>query len=65
MKQIKLRLYIQIRGPFEKLVDSPFYSESEICGGAVTVSFKIPPLAKDSLLTALHPLLENVNGVIS
>jgi hypothetical protein len=25
--------------PFEKFVDSPYYSESEICGGAVTVSF--------------------------
>jgi hypothetical protein len=28
-----------IRGPFAKLVDSPYYSESELCGGAVTVSF--------------------------
>jgi hypothetical protein len=27
-----------IRGPFEKFVDSPYYSESEPCGGAVTVS---------------------------
>jgi hypothetical protein len=27
------------RGPLEKFVDSPYYSESEICGGAVTVSF--------------------------
>jgi hypothetical protein len=56
------------RGPFEKFVDSPYYSESEICGGAVTVSFfffsEVPPLASDALLTALHPLLENVNGVI-
>jgi hypothetical protein len=25
--------------PFEKFVDSPYYSESELCGGAVTVSF--------------------------
>jgi len=24
---------------FEKSVDSPYYSESELCGGAVTVSF--------------------------
>jgi hypothetical protein len=30
---------IYIRGPFEKFVDSPYYSESEICGGAVTVYF--------------------------
>jgi hypothetical protein len=29
----------EIRRPFEKFVDSPYYSESEICGGAVTVSF--------------------------
>jgi len=28
-----------IRGPFDKFVDSPYYSESELCGGAVTVSF--------------------------
>jgi hypothetical protein len=27
------------RGPFEKFVDSSYYSESEFCGGAVTVSF--------------------------
>jgi hypothetical protein len=27
------------RGTFEKLVDSPYYSESELCGGEVTVSF--------------------------
>jgi hypothetical protein len=42
-------------------VDSPYYSESELCGGAVTVSFfEVPPLASDVLLTTLHPLLENV-----
>jgi hypothetical protein len=41
-------------------VDSPYYSESELCGGAVTVFFEIPPLASDTLLTTLHPLLENV-----
>jgi hypothetical protein len=27
------------RGPFAKFVDSPYYSETELCGGAVTVSF--------------------------
>jgi hypothetical protein len=27
------------RGPFEKFVDSPYYSELELCEGAVTVSF--------------------------
>jgi hypothetical protein len=30
---------VQIRGPFEKFVDSPYYSESRLCGGAVTVFF--------------------------
>jgi hypothetical protein len=29
----------QVRGPFAKFKDSPYYSESEFCGGAVTVSF--------------------------
>jgi hypothetical protein len=52
------------RGPFGKFVDSPYYSESELCGGAVTVFFEVPSLASDALLTTLHPLLENVNGVI-
>jgi hypothetical protein len=28
-----------IRGPFAKFVDSSYYSESELCGGAMTVSF--------------------------
>jgi hypothetical protein len=28
-----------IRGPFAKFVDSPYYYESKLCGGAVTVSF--------------------------
>jgi hypothetical protein len=29
----------EIRRPFEKFVESPYYSESELCGGAVTVCF--------------------------
>jgi hypothetical protein len=29
----------KIREPFEKFVDSPYFSESELCRGAVTVSF--------------------------
>jgi hypothetical protein len=49
-----------IREPFAKFVDSPHYSESEICGGAVMVSFEVPPMASDALLTTLHPLHENV-----
>jgi len=28
-----------IRGLFEKFMDSPFHSESELCEGTVTVSF--------------------------
>jgi hypothetical protein len=32
-------LLVHIRGPFEKFVDSTYYTELEICGGAVTVSF--------------------------
>jgi hypothetical protein len=50
-----------MRGPFAKFVDSSYYSESELYGGAVTVSyFEVPPLASDALLTTLRPLLENV-----
>jgi hypothetical protein len=41
-------------------VDSPYYYESELCGGAVTVFFEVPSLASDALLITLHPLLENV-----
>jgi hypothetical protein len=32
-------LNAHIRGLFEKFVDSTYYSDSELCGGAVTVSF--------------------------
>jgi hypothetical protein len=50
----------EVRGPFEKFVDS-HYSESELHGGAVMVSFfEVPRLASDALLTTLHPILENV-----
>jgi hypothetical protein len=54
--------FSQLCGPFEKFVDSPYFSESELCGGAVTVSFSkyLPPLTNDALLTTLHPLLEIV-----
>jgi hypothetical protein len=38
-----------IRGPFEKFVYSPYYAESELCGGAVTVSF-----SKYLLWQAMH-----------
>jgi hypothetical protein len=30
---------LSLREPSENFVDSPYYSESELCGGAVTVSF--------------------------
>jgi hypothetical protein len=47
--------------PFEKFVDSRYYSEFELCGGAVTVSFsKHFPWEADALLTTLHQLLEDV-----
>jgi hypothetical protein len=50
-----------IRVLFAKFVDSLYYSEPELCGGAVTVSFfEVPSLASDVLLTILHPLLESV-----
>jgi hypothetical protein len=29
----------ELQGPFEKFMDSPYYSDTELCGGAVTVSF--------------------------
>jgi hypothetical protein len=61
---IYIYIYIHIRGPFGKFVDSPYYSESEVYGGAVTVSFEVPPLASDALLTTLHPLLENVLQIV-
>jgi hypothetical protein len=32
-------LLFYVLGPLEKFVDLPYYSESELCGGAVTVSF--------------------------
>jgi hypothetical protein len=34
-----VRKVSHLRGPFEKFVDSPYYSESELCAGTVTVSF--------------------------
>jgi hypothetical protein len=44
------------RGPFEKFVDSPYYSESELCGGAVTVSFSkyLPLKAMHFLQRSTH-----------
>jgi hypothetical protein len=30
---------LDIQGPFAKFVDSPYYSELELCGGVVMVSF--------------------------
>jgi hypothetical protein len=38
-------------------MDSAHYSESEICGGEVTVSFSKYLPWSDALLTTLHPLL--------
>jgi len=44
----------QLRGPFEKFVDSPYYSESELCGGAVKVSFSTPWQALNFLQRSTH-----------
>jgi hypothetical protein len=33
------RNYYLYERKFENFVDTPYYSESELCGGAVTVSF--------------------------
>jgi hypothetical protein len=50
-----------LRGPFEKFVDSPYYSESELRGGAVTVSFpKYFPWQVMHFLQRSTPHLENV-----
>jgi hypothetical protein len=37
---------IHLRGPFAKFKDSPYNSESELCRGAVTVSFRSTSLGK-------------------
>jgi hypothetical protein len=37
----KCILFDSIRGPFAKYGDSPYYSQSELYGGAVTVSFVV------------------------
>jgi hypothetical protein len=52
----------QLRGPFEKFVDLTYYSESEFCGGEVTVSFS-KYLSWQAMHLTLHPLLENVNVI--
>jgi hypothetical protein len=53
------------RGPFEKFVDTPYYFESELCGGAVTVSFsKYLPWQEIHFLTTHHPFLEIVKGIM-
>jgi hypothetical protein len=42
-------------------MDSPYYSESELCGGVMMVSFlKYLPWLSNALFAILHPLLENV-----
>jgi hypothetical protein len=45
-----------LREPFEKFVDSTYYSESEICGGAVTVTFSkyLPWQAMHVLQRSIH-----------
>jgi hypothetical protein len=47
---------VYMRGPFETFVGSPNYSESELCGGAVTVSFSkyLPWQAMHFLQRSIH-----------
>jgi hypothetical protein len=47
---------MEIRGPFAKFVDSPYYSESELRGGAMTVSFSkcVPWKAMQFLQRSTH-----------
>jgi hypothetical protein len=52
----------QLRGPFEKFVDSHYYSESELWDGLFF--FEVPPFASDELLTTLHPLLESFRRIV-
>jgi hypothetical protein len=46
----------QLQGPFTKFVDSPYYSEAELCGGVVTVSFMkyVPWKAMNFLQCSTH-----------
>jgi hypothetical protein len=45
-----------VRRLFEKFLDSPYYSELELCGGAVTVSFSryLPCQAMHFLQRSIH-----------
>jgi hypothetical protein len=45
MDYIELEI-MHIRGPFEKFADSPYYSKSELSGGAVMVLFQSTSLGK-------------------
>jgi hypothetical protein len=47
---------VNVQGPFENFVDSPYYSESELYGGAVTVTFSkyLPWQAIHFLQTSTH-----------
>jgi hypothetical protein len=49
-------LFSFVRELFEKFVDSPYYSELELCGGAVTVSFSkyLPGQAMHFLQHSTH-----------
>jgi hypothetical protein len=38
-EEVAVTCFKELRGSFGKLVDPPYYSESELCAGAVTVSF--------------------------
>jgi hypothetical protein len=46
MFQFHRRYLVYVRRPFAKFVDSTYYSDSQLCGGAVTVSFSKTSLGK-------------------
>jgi hypothetical protein len=53
----------QLRGPFEKFVDS-LHRVGNLWRCGYGLFFEKAPLAGSVFLTTLHPLLENVDGVI-
>jgi hypothetical protein len=48
-----------VQGSFAKFMDSPYYSELELCGGAMMVSF-----LKYFLWQAMHPLHSSLQNFL-
>jgi hypothetical protein len=55
-KRILFRMAEQPQWSFEKFVDSPYYSELELCGGAVTISSsnKVSPRTFQTALVLIY-----------